>query len=78
MDIIYAYFAVFILAFLSVYNLTPQIIKLALKINFVDNPTARKLHKKAIPLMGGLAVFIGFFVFTVLIVLPRITISIKT
>jgi UDP-GlcNAc:undecaprenyl-phosphate GlcNAc-1-phosphate transferase len=69
MNIIYAYFAVFILAFLSVYNLTPQIIKLALKINFVDNPSARKLHKKAIPLMGGLAVFIGFFVFTIFIIL---------
>jgi UDP-GlcNAc:undecaprenyl-phosphate GlcNAc-1-phosphate transferase len=68
MNIIYAYFAVFILSFLSVYHLTPQIIKLALKIHFVDNPSARKLHKKATPLMGGLAVFIGFFVSTIMVV----------
>jgi UDP-GlcNAc:undecaprenyl-phosphate GlcNAc-1-phosphate transferase len=31
------------------------------KTNFVDKPEARKIHKKAIPLMGGLSVFIGFF-----------------
>ncbi|PID28995.1 MAG: hypothetical protein CSB55_02705 [Candidatus Cloacimonadota bacterium] len=51
---------VFFLSFLCVYAITPLIIKFALKTNFVDNPNARKIHKKAIPLLGGVAVFIGF------------------
>ncbi|NQV18811.1 MAG: undecaprenyl/decaprenyl-phosphate alpha-N-acetylglucosaminyl 1-phosphate transferase [Armatimonadetes bacterium] len=69
MSIIYVYFTVFILAFLSVYTITPFIIRFAHKTNFMDNPEARKLHKKATPLLGGIAVFIGFFVFTVFVVI---------
>ena len=57
---------VFVLSFLFVYNLTPLIIKLAYKTNFMDNPQARKLHKKATPLLGGLSVFLGFFVLIVI------------
>jgi UDP-GlcNAc:undecaprenyl-phosphate GlcNAc-1-phosphate transferase len=59
--LIYEFVIVFAVSFLFVYNLTPFIIKLALKINFVDNPSARKMHKKVVPLMGGLSVFLGFF-----------------
>ncbi|MDD2332063.1 MAG: MraY family glycosyltransferase [Candidatus Cloacimonetes bacterium] len=62
---IYEYFSVFIMSWLFVYGLTPFIIKLAAKINFVDKPEARKLHLKAVPLMGGLSVFIGFFLLCV-------------
>ena len=51
---------VFILSFLVVYSITPLIIRFALRVNFVDNPNARKIHKKAIPLLGGVSVFIGF------------------
>ncbi len=49
------------MSWLMVYGLTPFIIKLALRTNFVDKPEARKIHQKAIPLLGGLSVFIGFF-----------------
>jgi len=49
------------MSWLFVYGLTPFIIKFANRINFVDRPEARKIHEKAIPLMGGLSVFIGFF-----------------
>ncbi|HOD53937.1 MAG TPA: MraY family glycosyltransferase [Candidatus Cloacimonadota bacterium] len=59
--LIYEFLIVFAASFLLVYNLTPFIIKLAFKLNFVDNPSARKMHKKVVPLMGGLSVFIGFF-----------------
>ncbi|MCD4829248.1 MAG: undecaprenyl/decaprenyl-phosphate alpha-N-acetylglucosaminyl 1-phosphate transferase [Candidatus Cloacimonetes bacterium] len=52
------------LAFFFVLALTPFIIKLACVINFVDNPEARKVHKTATPLMGGLAVFLGFLLFS--------------
>lgn len=51
----------FILAFLTVYSITPFVIKFAWKTNFLDNPNARKVHKKATPLLGGIAVYIGFF-----------------
>ncbi|MDP8210637.1 MAG: MraY family glycosyltransferase [Candidatus Stygibacter australis] len=68
MNIVYKYFAVFVLGFLTVYSLTPQIIKLALKWNFVDNPCARKVHKKAVPLMGGVSVFIGFLLLVTVVI----------
>jgi len=49
------------MSWLFVYGLTPFIIKFANRINFVDKPEARKIHAKSVPLMGGLSVFIGFF-----------------
>ncbi len=57
---IFEYLVVFVLSFLIAFAITPFIIKLAVKINFVDAPSQRKIHKSAKPLMGGLAVFIGF------------------
>jgi len=57
---IYEYLSVFIMSWLFVYGLTPFIIKLAYKINFVDKPEARKMHLKSVPLMGGLSVALGF------------------
>ncbi|MDD3049829.1 MAG: MraY family glycosyltransferase [Candidatus Cloacimonetes bacterium] len=62
---IYEYMITFIMTFLLVYSITPYLIKFAYKINFVDNPNHRKVHKKATPLLGGVAVFTGFFLFTI-------------
>lgn len=62
MNIVYVCMTVFMLSFLTVYSITPLIINFALRINFVDNPNARKIHKKAIPLLGGVAVFFGFLI----------------
>lgn len=62
---IYEYLLTFILAFFTVFGITPFIIKFAYKYNFVDNPNYRKVHKKATPLMGGISVFIGFFIFSI-------------
>lgn len=50
-----------IIAFLTVFILTPILMKLAFKYNFTDKPTKRKIHKGATPLCGGIAMFIGFF-----------------
>lgn len=55
------YVSVFIMSWLLVYGLTPFIIKLARALNFVDKPEARKMHLTSVPYMGGLSVFIGFF-----------------
>ncbi|MCF7920295.1 MAG: undecaprenyl/decaprenyl-phosphate alpha-N-acetylglucosaminyl 1-phosphate transferase [Candidatus Cloacimonetes bacterium] len=68
MKLVYKYSIVFVLGFIVVYLITPLIIKLAKKWNFVDNPCARKIHKEAVPLMGGLAVFFGFFILTLFVI----------
>ena len=50
-------------AFLISFAATPMVISLAHKINAIDVPKdARRVHKKPIPLIGGLAIFYGFIV----------------
>lgn len=39
---------------------TPLIRKVALKMNIIDRPGPRKIQKKPIPLLGGLAIFLAF------------------
>lgn len=51
-----------ILAFSTVFILTPILMKLAFKYNFTDKPTKRKKHRGEIPLCGGISMFIGFFI----------------
>lgn len=48
----------FVIAFLIV----PVIIKYSLQKNLVDIPGRRKIHKKVTPSMGGIAIFLGFFI----------------
>ena len=48
----------FVIAFLIV----PVIIKYSLRKNLVDVPGRRKIHKKVTPSMGGIAIFVGFFI----------------
>lgn len=42
------------------YLLTPLIRLVALKVNILDNPDSRKVHKSATPLLGGIAILIAF------------------
>jgi UDP-GlcNAc:undecaprenyl-phosphate GlcNAc-1-phosphate transferase len=39
----------------------PKIIRLAIKYDAVDKPTHRKVHRKIIPLWGGVAIYLSFF-----------------
>ncbi len=56
------YFLFFSLSFLIALLLTPVLKKIALKLKAVDWPNApRKIHKKPIPLLGGLAIFLAIF-----------------
>lgn len=48
----------FVIAFL----VAPVIIKYSLQKNLVDIPGRRKIHKKITPSMGGIAIFLGFFI----------------
>ncbi len=55
----------FLLIFCLVLIITPWIGKLANKFGIVDKPSAdklRKVHKKETPLLGGVAIFLSFFI----------------
>ena len=53
----------FLLAFITSYVITPYTIRLARKIGALDIPKSdRKIHEKAMPRLGGLAVIAGFTV----------------
>lgn len=52
----------FMLAMFVSYVLTPYIKKLAFKIGAVDRPDNRKVHKKIMPRLGGLAIYIAFLI----------------
>jgi len=49
-----------ITSFFLVLLFTPLVKKTALKLNIVDQPGPRKIQKKPIPLLGGLAIFLAF------------------
>jgi len=56
----------FLLAFITAYVLTPYTIRFAKKIGALDLPKdKRKIHKNAMPRLGGLAVIAGFIVSTI-------------
>jgi len=67
-NIVYEFLGVLIVSFLMVYSLVPLLIRFANKINLVDQPNFRKVHKKTTPLIGGVSVFLGFISITCYIV----------
>lgn len=52
----------FLLAFITSFVTVPYTIKLAYKKGAIDIPNERKVNKKPIPRIGGIAVIIGFLV----------------
>jgi UDP-GlcNAc:undecaprenyl-phosphate/decaprenyl-phosphate GlcNAc-1-phosphate transferase len=52
---------IFVLSLIFSLFFTPLIITVGKKYNLVDQPSARKIHKTAIPRIGGVAIFISFF-----------------
>lgn len=51
----------FAIAFIVAFASTPFVIKLAFKVGAVDEPVGgRHIHRKTTPLIGGLAIFLGF------------------
>ncbi|TVX99177.1 MraY family glycosyltransferase [Cohnella terricola] len=47
------------LSFLIVMILVPLSRRLAIRFGFVDRPSKRKIHEKAVPLSGGVVIFVG-------------------
>ncbi|MBU0646882.1 MAG: MraY family glycosyltransferase [Patescibacteria group bacterium] len=57
------YIQTFIITLFLTVILTFLVIKIAKHFNIVDKPNQeRKIHKKDIPLLGGIAIFLAFFV----------------
>lgn len=53
----------FAISFIVSFGATPFVMKLAYKINALDIPDGgRHIHKKTTPLIGGLGIFVGFFI----------------
>ena len=49
---------------ISVHWIHPRVLKIAKSKAIVDNPNARKLQKRPVPVLGGLAVFFGLLMGT--------------
>lgn len=60
------YVVTFVIALVVTYIFTPIVKKFAFRVGAVDKPDARKVHKGAIPRLGGLAIYIGYIVGVIL------------
>ncbi|OJF71085.1 undecaprenyl-phosphate alpha-N-acetylglucosaminyl 1-phosphate transferase [Streptococcus bovimastitidis] len=69
------YVLILIGALLISLFLTPLVRLLAFKVGAVDEPNARRVNKVTMPSSGGLAIFISFFI-TTLILMPKVSESI--
>jgi len=60
----------FLLAFITAYVITPYTIRLSKKVGALDVPKdKRKIHKNAMPRLGGLAIISGFLVSTLYLII---------
>ena len=48
-----------LISFILTFFIIPILIKVALKLNWVDNPNERKVHTNAIPTLGGVGIVAG-------------------
>jgi len=53
---------IFVISFLLTIALIKGLYPLAIKIDLLDRPCVRKCHEGAVPLVGGLAIFISFII----------------
>lgn len=61
----FVYFISFALAFLISFVATFLVARIAVRRNILDVPDSeRRLHKRSVPTMGGLAIFVSFFLVT--------------
>lgn len=51
---------IFLISFVVAFYATPILINLAKRFNFLDHPNYRKLQKRDVPLLGGVAIYLGF------------------
>src|SRR5690606_35565722 len=51
-----------LLCFVASILITPLVKKLAIRFNITDQPNHRKIHQKAMPRLGGLAIYLSFII----------------
>jgi UDP-GlcNAc:undecaprenyl-phosphate/decaprenyl-phosphate GlcNAc-1-phosphate transferase len=56
------YILAFLIALIVAYIITPGVISLAIKMGAMDAPDPRKVHKKPIPRLGGIGIYLAFMV----------------
>ncbi|WP_160045143.1 MULTISPECIES: MraY family glycosyltransferase [Paenibacillus] len=56
------YVIAFIVSLVIVLALIPPLRKLAIRVDFVDRPTSRKIHKEPVPHLASIAIFLGFMI----------------
>ena len=59
----------FLLAFITSFIMVPYTIKLAKKVGAIDMPSDRRVNKKPIPRIGGIAIIIGFLVSSIYLII---------
>ena len=59
----------FLLAFITAFVITPYTIRLAKKTGAVDVPADRRVNKKPMPRLGGLAVIAGFLISAIYLII---------
>jgi len=59
---IFQYIFVFLIALGVSWFITPLVAKMAKRLRILDKPEKNKLHKKLIPRLGGMAIFVAYFV----------------
>lgn len=59
----------FLLALITAYVITPYTIRLAKKVGAVDMPEERRVNKRTMPRLGGLAVIAGFVVSVIYLII---------
>ena len=59
----------FLLAFITSFIMVPYTIKLAKKVGAIDMPNDRRVNKKPIPRIGGIAIIIGFLVSSIYLII---------
>ena len=59
----------FLLSFITSFVMVPYTIKLAKKVGAIDYPSDRRVNKKPIPRIGGIAVIIGFIVASIYLII---------
>lgn len=62
MSVVYHIIIPFLVAMLATSWIHPKILRISFIKNLVDNPDARKLQRRPVPVMGGIAVFFGMII----------------
>src|SRR5690242_17329636 len=60
----------FVLAAALAFVLSVVVLRLCLRFKLLDKPNARKVHRRPIPRLGGLAIFLAFVIVSMLLYRP--------